>query len=632
MNRVSPWVGAKTFDEQDRGRFFGRQHEIRELVDRWRRNRLTILAGEAGVGKTSLLRAGVVRRLNDDGVRVLPIGDVGDGTVPRPPAPAVADCNPYVMGLLLSWQRNEPPHSGSLGMVEFLRCQEQYGPAGAAVPTLVAVDQFHHVLSGPERREFLEELAKAAAAAPNVHLLVSVRIAELADLGPVRDVLGHTDPYVLGPLDRDGALDAVVLPTVGSAVGFASGVAGRLVDALAEPAVEPLLLQITLQALWGELSPEDATISAGQLPEPELALAAYCVPVLDGITGEHGMQTCEVGTWMRRTFVDAGDGARTVSQAAARAEMPDSVLRALENRYLIKVGETGFDLRFPLMARALRRILDVREPVVPPDPQDSLMAARLAMSADDLPMATRHAQAALRSGGPERRISAEARSLLGDIAFHRRQLEDAEEHYRVAAEEYAYVGDLPQTGRLLAAIGRLLLEQGDHQGAMEKLSTAAYRAPADPLVQIGLARAFWATGSTQSALTALDDVLRQSGPGNVEARRLRGELRADLGQAQPALDDLAHVDGRAPAAQRAARMLALAMHAGGGPGDLLEELDEIVASAPRSGPVLLRAARAWVLFGDAAQAAELAVRARAAADPPLPGHQQALVETLITGQ
>ncbi|MFA1537865.1 tetratricopeptide repeat protein [Actinomadura monticuli] len=626
MSRVSPWVGVRAFEEKDWGRFFGRQAATREVADRWRRGRLTIVAGDPGIGTTSLLRAGVVRRLKDDGARVLPIGDVGKRGLIGPPAPAAAVRNPYVAALLLSWRRDDAPDD--LGLVDFLRGVEQYGQGGPPSPTLVAVDHLHHVLPEAGRRGFLEELAEAMSAVRDVHLLMSVRTSELDELGPLRDVLGDADPFVLGPLDRDGALDAVVLPTIGSAVDFDAGVAGRLVDGLGGPAVEPLLLQVTLQAMWDELAPEVAALSAGHLPEPELALAAYCIPVLDGITGEHGMQTCEVGTWMRRTMVAEDGTPRTVAEAAARRDMPDSVLRALENHYLIRTGRAEVELRFPLVAEALRRIPDVRAPAGGADPHDSLIAARLALSANDLPVATWRAQAALRSGGPDRRTVAEARSLLGDIAFHRRRLEDAEEHYRVAAEEYVYVGDLPQAGRLLAAIGCLRLEQGDHQGAMEKLSNAAYRAPADPLVQMGLARAFWVTGSTQSALTALDNVLSQSGLGNVEARRLRGELRADLGQARHALTDLAHVDRHAPAAQRAARLLALAMHMGAS-GHLLEELDEIIAAAPRSGPVLLRAARACALSGDAARAADLAVRARAAEDPPLPAHQHALVEQLI---
>ncbi|RKS73174.1 hypothetical protein BZB76_3858 [Actinomadura pelletieri DSM 43383] len=627
MNRVSPWVGVRAFEEEDRGRFHGRQAEIRQVADLWRLGRLTIVAGDPGIGKTSLLRAGVVRRLKDDGARVLPIGDVGCAGVTGPPAPAAAVRNPYVMALLSSWQGGEAPHDSRL--VEFLRGRQRYGQGGLPQTTLVAVDHLHHVLPEAERRGFLEELAQAMAVVQNVHLLMSVRTSELDELGPLRDVLGDTDPFVLGPLDRDGALDAVVRPTDGSGLDLGLGVAGRLVDILGGSAVEPLLLQITLGAVWDELSPEEVTVSARHVPEPELALAAYCVPVLDRITGEHGMQTCEVGTWIRRILVDPEGRPRTVTETVARREMPGSVLQGLENQYLIRRSRAGVDLRFPQIAEALRRIPAVRVPTETTDPQHSLIAARLAMSANDLPSATWHAQAALRNAGPDRRIVAETRSLLGDTAFHRRRLEDAEEHYRVAAEEYVYVGDLPQAGRLLATIGQLRLEQGDHQGAMEKLSTAAYRAPGDPLVQMGLARAFWVTGSTHSALTALDNVLRESGLGNVEARRLRGEFRADLGQAQQALMDLAHVDRHAPASQRAARLLALATHMEGA-DHLLDELDEIIDMAPRSGPVLLRAARTCALSGDATRAAHLAARARTAADPPLPGHQYGLVQQLLT--
>ena len=49
------------------GGFFGRDAEIRELFERVQHRPLTVLFGQSGLGKTSLLQAGLVPRLRDAG-------------------------------------------------------------------------------------------------------------------------------------------------------------------------------------------------------------------------------------------------------------------------------------------------------------------------------------------------------------------------------------------------------------------------------------------------------------------------------------------------------------------------------------------------------------------------------------
>jgi hypothetical protein len=66
-----PYVGLDCFRETDAGLFFGRDAERTRIIGNLRASRLTLLYAESGVGKSSLLRAGVSARLNepDAGVR-----------------------------------------------------------------------------------------------------------------------------------------------------------------------------------------------------------------------------------------------------------------------------------------------------------------------------------------------------------------------------------------------------------------------------------------------------------------------------------------------------------------------------------------------------------------------------------
>src|SRR5258705_11379803 len=63
----NPWLGLASFTEETRAYFYGREEEIAELARRVQRKLLTILFGQSGLGKTSILRAGIVPKLRPEG-------------------------------------------------------------------------------------------------------------------------------------------------------------------------------------------------------------------------------------------------------------------------------------------------------------------------------------------------------------------------------------------------------------------------------------------------------------------------------------------------------------------------------------------------------------------------------------
>ncbi|MBL8522017.1 MAG: ATP-binding protein [Betaproteobacteria bacterium] len=62
-----PWLGLASFTEDTRQFFYGREEEVAELSRRVQRKLLTILFGQSGLGKTSILNAGIVPRLRPEG-------------------------------------------------------------------------------------------------------------------------------------------------------------------------------------------------------------------------------------------------------------------------------------------------------------------------------------------------------------------------------------------------------------------------------------------------------------------------------------------------------------------------------------------------------------------------------------
>src|SRR5262245_52892399 len=78
-----PWLGLQPFTEKTQSYFFGRTDEIRGMFLMVREHPLTVLFGESGLGKTSLLRAGLIPKLQIEGYRPIPmLLDFTDGAAP----------------------------------------------------------------------------------------------------------------------------------------------------------------------------------------------------------------------------------------------------------------------------------------------------------------------------------------------------------------------------------------------------------------------------------------------------------------------------------------------------------------------------------------------------------------------
>ncbi|MGH7750478.1 MAG: WD40 repeat domain-containing protein, partial [Candidatus Dormibacteria bacterium] len=63
LDPENPWLGLFSYTEETRAYFHGRDEEAAELARRVQRSILTVLFGQSGLGKTSILRAGIVPRL-----------------------------------------------------------------------------------------------------------------------------------------------------------------------------------------------------------------------------------------------------------------------------------------------------------------------------------------------------------------------------------------------------------------------------------------------------------------------------------------------------------------------------------------------------------------------------------------
>ena len=214
--RTSPYQGLRNYDEEDSEFFFGRDQERDVIIANLKASRLTVLYGPSGVGKSSLLRAGVEATLS----RAAITSYARVGTPEFVPvvfsswqedplgglAAAIASVVGRVTGASL---KPEPSLAGTIAA----------GASAADATLLVILDQFEE-LSLYQRRHngagsFDAELPRLVGDRTlAVNFLISLREDSLADLDRFR----RSIPGLLNnrlrvrPLSLTAAREAIVRP------------------------------------------------------------------------------------------------------------------------------------------------------------------------------------------------------------------------------------------------------------------------------------------------------------------------------------------------------------------------------------------------------------------------------------
>ena len=229
---VCPFKGLAAFESSDADYFCGRDRTISELIARLAEWSLVGILGSSGIGKSSLLRAGVLPALR---AGALPGSARWRQVLLRPGARPV----------------DELERSLDAPLEDALREIERGGRL------VIAVDQLEEIFTvcqhEAERGEFLARLAAAAGDYERRALLLCTMRADfygrLSAYPGFAELISRSHVLV-GPMDRDELREAIERPAARAGLE----VEGRLVDVLvAEVADEPgtlPLLQTTLLELW----------------------------------------------------------------------------------------------------------------------------------------------------------------------------------------------------------------------------------------------------------------------------------------------------------------------------------------------------------------------------------------------
>ncbi len=294
VNQANPWLGLASFTEDTRAFFFGREEEVAELVRRVQRRLLTVLFGQSGLGKTSILRAGLVPRLREQGYCPVYVRIAYDADAPAP-AEQIKEAIRRSARLSGEWSQAGVAVAGE-SLWEFLHHRDDVlrDDAGARLTPLLIFDQFEEIFTLAQSDErgraraatFIEELADLAENRPpkaleaalenddrtaekfdfarsDYRILVSLREDYLAPLESLKKSMPSIaqNRLRLAPMTGTQALAAVLRPggrlvTEEVAAAIVRFVAGGAELSHAE--VEPSLLSLICREL------NDARIAQGR--------------------------------------------------------------------------------------------------------------------------------------------------------------------------------------------------------------------------------------------------------------------------------------------------------------------------------------------------------------------------------
>ncbi len=283
----NPYRGLHTFEAEHRSLFFGRRAEVGTLLERLRVEPLVVVAGDSGVGKSSLCRAGVLPSIQD--------GALGGGRawsivrfVPgRSPLLSLASALAPLLGLddgaVVRRLRAHPS-----AVARALRKR-----LGDGAGLLVFVDQLEELVTMSDAAGASlvgEALGQLAMGLPGVRLLMTVRSDFLAPVAAV-SVLGDEIAralYFLKPLSSEGIRLAITGPAHATGVSFESDdLVDTLVHSTAAAEGGLPLLQFALAELWEARDAAAGAVTAAALEKiggVSGALARHADEVILGMT------------------------------------------------------------------------------------------------------------------------------------------------------------------------------------------------------------------------------------------------------------------------------------------------------------------------------------------------------------
>ena len=398
--RPNPYVGPRAFRTGEK--LYGRDREVRELLDLLIAERIVLLHSPSGAGKSSLVQAGLFPRLKEEGFFLLPVVRVNQ----EPPArlKGLDSFNRYTFSVLLSFEEALPAESrtpveqlAALNLEDYLSRQHVFNQPSSnggqpgedesllGVDSQVLIfDQFEEILTADstDREAKLTFFNQLGSALRERHrwALFAMREDYLPALDPylkpIPTRLANT--YRLDFLGTEAAHHAIRQPAGECGVDFTRPAVSKLINDLRQVQVqqpdgsmelrpgsyvEPVQLQVVCYNLWQHLSGEQIKITEEDISAVgtvDESLAQYYAEQTGLVASRTGVRERHIREWFdNKLITESGLRGQVLMEQGESSGLSNEAIRLLENSHLVRaekrLGATWFELAHDRLIQPVRK-------------------------------------------------------------------------------------------------------------------------------------------------------------------------------------------------------------------------------------------------------------------------------------
>ncbi|MCY7279240.1 MAG: caspase family protein, partial [Phormidesmis sp. CAN_BIN44] len=335
IDDTNPYQGLMAFTPATAKFFFGRDRVVQDLVSALSRSNFVPLIGASGSGKSSVVRAGLIPRLEELGWRVL-----------EPIKPGADPVSKLKGAFDEVFERRKHPEiyqrieaEGLQGIVDRLPNQKH----------LLVIDQFEEVFTllsdRGRQRQFIEKLMGLS---DRLSIVTTMRSDFLENWQAHSDLVAvaQANVVLMPPLEREELRSAIVRPAEVQGYGFGSELEALISEDVAEEENFLPLLEFALSELWAKRDRQKHQLTVAAYREMGRLMGAlnrYATEWYEQLTQEQQELVRRVMLELVRVGLEAKDTRLRRKQAELLAlgdgEMAEVVELLVDRRLLVREGE-----------------------------------------------------------------------------------------------------------------------------------------------------------------------------------------------------------------------------------------------------------------------------------------------------
>ncbi|KUN95675.1 PD40 domain-containing protein [Streptomyces caeruleatus] len=330
-----PYRGLMRFEPGDHGLFFGRDRLVGELLELVCEHRLAVVFGASGSGKSSLLRAGLIPRLQQR------IQEEGHAAVLRVLTPGATPAATH--GRLLVPEEGEPE-------------------------SWVVVDQFEEIFTlcrdAAERERFIDLLLAAREDETRLRVVIAVRAdfyERCAGHRGLADALSEAH-LLVGPMNAAELREAVVRPAAAAGLLVERELTARIIDEVGDqPGALPMLSHALLET-WRRRRGRTLTMAAY---EAVGGAGGAIAATAEHLYGQLSPAQARTARRVLLRLIEPGQGTSDTRRPVRRAELESSadpevpvVVERLARARLLAVDAECVELAHEALLNSWPRLRD----------------------------------------------------------------------------------------------------------------------------------------------------------------------------------------------------------------------------------------------------------------------------------